>query len=68
MNLVPRDPLTPTTCKTLGPSPTALRSPLSPKGERAEIKTQNALSRRERGDRKAVGEGPLSSQSTLTEP
>ena len=39
------------------PSPTALRSPLSPwRGIKIEIPT---LSLRERGDRKAVGEGSI---------
>jgi len=48
------------------PSPTALRSPLSPwRGIKIKIPT---LSLGERGDRKAVGEGSLLTQSTLTEP
>ena len=48
------------------PSPTALRFPLSPR-ERAGILIFIPL-QGERGDRKAVGEGSLSTQSTLREP
>ena len=50
----------------IDPSPTALRSPLSPR-ERAAILIFIPL-QGERGDRKAVGEGSLSTQSTLTGP
>ena len=45
----------------IDPSPTALRSPLSPR-RGIKIKT-SALSLGERGDRKAVGEGSLSTPS-----
>ena len=48
------------------PSPPALRSPLSPR-ERVGILILIPL-QGERGDRKAGGEGSLSTQSTLTEP
>jgi hypothetical protein len=50
----------------IDPSPPALRSPLSPR-ERVGILIFIPL-QGERGDRKAGGEGSLSTQSTLTEP
>ena len=42
------------------PSPTALRSPLSPREREEEFFEDFALSLGERGNRKAVGEGSYS--------